>query len=273
MITIIFGDTKIGKTAFMTMLATKHMSPLQAREDLASSRAIVDQLNNGGYHLTLPDKHLVFSDYEIRYKAYDCSPRVSFWVDGFRLGLPNTQHETLFLPPYSQIFLSEAQRYYNSRESSTLSDFVSRFYEMHGHWRLNITMDCQRADLIDLNIRDITPRIIQIEAMEIFRDKIGNIAKTVWTVREFKSNRELQLYLSNENTSYGKLTDITYNSNILDFYDSTACFPVYLKDCENKDFDLLPHKHIGYNIDDVKFYNEHMGAEVPPTYRKSRSKK
>lgn len=272
MITIIFGDTKIGKTALMTMFATQHFAPLQAREDLASSRAIVDQLNDGGYHLTLPTNHLVFSDYEIRYKAYDCSPRVSYWVDGFRLGLPNKQHKTLFLPPYSQIFLSEAQRYYNSRESKTLSDFVSRFYEMHGHWRLNITMDCQRADLIDLNIRDITPRIIEVVSLNNTEDKFGNIIKSTWSIREFKSNRELQLYLGNENSTYGHLNEITYNGNIFDFYDSTACFPVFLSDCEDKDFDLLPHKHIGYNLEDIKFYNEHMGAEVPPTYRKGNKK-
>ena len=142
----------------MTSLAMQHMTGVQAHRDLKQCRKLLAPLLAGGFGYAPPDDHLVFSDYTIqthrgRVTNYEC--------DGFYLGLAQDTHPTMFLPPASHVYLDEAQKYFNSREgASKLADFVSRFYELHGHYRLNITLTVQRPMLLHSESGVLTPSII-----------------------------------------------------------------------------------------------------------------
>jgi hypothetical protein len=188
MITIFFGDPGSGKTSLMSAMAIDLMC--DSRDFVRSCRRIVQKLDLGGYCISLPDdlNHLVFSDYEIVCKRELRPVQKSWEVDGFRLGLPNERHETIKLPPYSSVFLDEGQRYYNSRvQASLFSDFVSGFYEMHRHYYLNIYLTCQRSGLIELNIRGVSQRFIEIEKMRCIKRLNGDLIGWEWIGSEYKN--------------------------------------------------------------------------------------
>lgn len=273
MITIIFGPPGVGKTALMTYFALRYLEPVQARDDVLSSREIVSALNAGGYNFTEPARHFVYSDYRITYRAYNCAPRESFLVNGFRIGLPNSQHEITLVPPGSRIFLSEGQRYFNSRMSSSLGDFVSRYYEMHRHYGLEIYIDVQRAQLIDANLREITARFIEVISLK-HKYRRGEIHSSVWDVKEFESAYELEQYFNQgKPVQLGKKNQYKFIGNIFEHYNTTNCFPAFLAGAAGADFSYLPHPRIGYTVKDIEYYNAHLGMEVPPTYYKERSRK
>lgn len=240
-----------------------------------SSRAIVQRLNLGGYNFTEPDRHLVFSDYPIQYWALNCAPRESYLASGFKLGLPNRQYRDIMLvPPGSQIHLSEGQRYFNSRMSRFLADFISRYYEMHRHYNLNIFIDVQRAQLIDLNLREIAGRFIEVQSLKHKFAVNGQIKSSVWITREFDSSFELDRYFeSGKSANMGKVLKYKFNGCIFDFYNSENCFPAFFANTDKYiDFTYLQHRHVNYTIEDFAYYNAYLGSEVPKGYYKSYEK-
>jgi hypothetical protein len=270
MITIIFGLPRVGKTALMTHFAVECMMNPQARADVRDCEGMVESLNAGGFHLTPPKDHLVFSDYYIsaRHGRY-----VSYHVNGFKFGLPNSVNEdVMFFPPFARFYLDEAQKYLNSRESSTFSDYVSRAYELHGHNYHEITLISQRFKLIDLNVRELT-RYIQVLGMKNFYTR-GNrkkqrpkIRKSVWTCREFDTLDELEA--SKSGKGGGRIVKYAHNGNIFGCYNSTNYMPLFYAGRENKDFDLVKNISAGLDAESIKAFNAAYDFEAPENYRKS----
>lgn len=213
MITIVCGAPGAGKTALMTHFATEF---LNSDVDMFYCKEKIAKFEEMGYRLTMP-RHLVFSDYEIASKTMFNGFQKTYFVNGYYLGMPNAQHPTMFLPPYSKVFLAEAQRYYDSRKYNSFSDFVSQLYEQHRHWRMQIFLDCQRDGLIDLNIRGIAIRVILVESMENDITKSGRIVANHWKVREFGSAIECENYLSSHDKHIGVENEIVHTNNIISF--------------------------------------------------------
>ena len=156
MITIVFGKPGMGKTAYLTADAVEYMRSSPAQNDLLRGcRDQVAALNAAGANFALPMTAPVYSNYPITVGRGTLPPVSSYYIDGFRLGFPNDDLRTLSVLPGARIYLSEAQRYYNSRRSKDLPDWVSRYYEEHRHFGLEIYLDVQRPGLIDANIREI----------------------------------------------------------------------------------------------------------------------
>lgn len=107
MITIVFGTPGCGKTAYLTADAVQYMN---GSEDclalLESSRAEVRRLQS----FTEPALSPVYSNYPIIVQHGYGKRRVSFYVDGFRLGLDNDSLGVFHLPPFSRIYLAEAAK-------------------------------------------------------------------------------------------------------------------------------------------------------------------
>ena len=165
MLTQICGIPRVGKTALMTRDALIHLKGAQAHRDLIKSRKLLKPLNENGFNYVLPEDHLVFSDYGISTGAHG---RIrNYEIDGFHMGLYNDVHPTVFIPPGSNVYLDEAQKYYNSKENAKLADFVSRYYELHGHFRLTITLTMQRPILIDKNIRELVGEVFMFRSLSI----------------------------------------------------------------------------------------------------------
>lgn len=229
MITMICGVPGSGKTSLMAYYATKLL-----QDDLSNYIACkreLRKLNSTGFNYTLPpQKHLVYTDNPIhlgkRIASYD--------VDGFRVGLPNIFFDTTFLPPYSSIFLDEAQRYYDSRMSKFLRDDVYHFYQLHRHNDYNVYLVCQRPANIDVNIRALAERVIVLDECKTKQDDYGCVSQISWLGKEFASADTAESYLlSSDKSSFdnlGKQFNESCDFDIFSCYDSKSCRPIFYSD-------------------------------------------
>jgi hypothetical protein len=261
MIRIIFGNPGCGKTSLFSALACADMTG-KAREYLLPCRKEIEALNRGGYDLTVPDKHAVFANINITSEAVTVLPRRSWYVNPAKIALPNKLFPAAFLPPYAQIYISEAQKYYNSREYKKLADAVSRWYETHRHNGHNVTLDCQRSTLIDLNIRGITEEFI--EPLEL-RHRYGNrggLIGSEWRCVVLNSCYDVDRYLqSGELPKNSERRTYTYVGNIFKTYDSRFAKLYHLRGRRYQDFELTRFPHVPPDADAIEAFNERFGYE------------
>ena len=184
MITIICGIPGAGKTCKLTHFIVQRMLD-HGLEDYLNLKREINQLSKGGFsNLELPpERHLCYADYTVRVN----NRLKAYYIDGFQLALPNPYFETANIPPYSTIFLDEAQKYYDSRMSKYIREEVYRWFQFHRHNDYNIYMACQRLGNIDLNIRGIAERFIVVDNLVVKEDNYGRVVKLKWTSREFFS--------------------------------------------------------------------------------------
>ncbi len=240
MITIIFGAPGAGKSSLNTYFLKKAYFE-NGRELLNSTRRRVQAINEQfGRKLTLPDAPPIYADYDVKIHTGYKKWYEPYFINGYYFGLPNDKFETQFVYPNSRIHFSEAQRYYNSRKSTTLPDWVSRAFEMHRHYGLEIYLDVQRPALIDLNIRELCKRFIEVLGMTHYRNDLGEIYKTVFRCREFTSWAEVDKYIK---TGEGEFIETSYvdEGNIFECFNSTSFFEDFLPPA-GKDFTALPSK-------------------------------
>lgn len=262
MITIIFGLPRKGKTALMTKFALENMTGYNARLALKNCHSIVSKYNNGGFKFSLPEKHLVHADYTISARHGKITQH---YVDGFYLGLPDPFHETLFLPPYSYIYLDEAQKYFNSRNTK-IADSVSRFYELHGQFHFNITLACQRPKLIDLNIRELAERVIEVVDLKHIYEH-GKIVGSIWICHEYEKCVDAVKFVEGQKVDYN-LVNYEFNGNIFKHYDSFFFEKSFLNERYNKDFDIYKTGNYSCDIDDVRRFNAEHSYTIPKGYYK-----
>ena len=263
MITIITGKPGVGKTALNTYFFF-HTYRSDSARLLKLTRDRIELLNESREQpLPVPDAPPIFTNYEVKFligyeKYYE-----PYYINPYYLGLKNDKLKMQNIPPYSRLFISEAQRYYNSRKSSTLPDWVSRFYEMHRHYGIDVYLDVQRGKLIDLNIRELCKRFIEVQEMEL--DKGGGtwIDKTRWRCREFTNMQDFDDYIGGEGSNYVE-TVYEYDGDIFACYNSTSCFNEFVPP-EGESFHFLPY-HRAENTDEstAEFYN----TSEPELYRK-----
>lgn len=237
MITIVFGKPGSGKTAYMTADAVRYMNnSAECLELQRVSSAQVAELNAG---YTLPTLSPVYSNYPITVPYGYGKRRVSFYVDGFHMGFANDFVPVVFLPPESRIYLAEAQRYYNSRKNKDFPEWVSRYFEEHRHYGLNIMLDVQRPGLIDVNIRELCERFVEVQQLRHQIDGAGNILRTVFLLREFPDWKTVDKYLNGDDKA-GKTVAEKFEGNVFSHYKSKSYYDVFLppSDC---DFDYVVH--------------------------------
>lgn len=227
MITIIFGAPGTGKSS-KEVHFIKQLYIEQGRAILAGCRKRIEEINtHRGCDLSVPERVPIFSDFPVTIKAGYDKYYETYRINGFYLGLSNDRQEVMYVPPGAKIFLSEAQRYYESRQSKTLPGWVSRFYEMHRHYGLDIWMDVQRPKLIDANIREICQHFIEIVKLEHETDFAGRIVKSKWTCREWDGWNKTERYLTNGETTYEE-TEYVNVGDIFKLYDSHTYFDNFL---------------------------------------------
>ncbi len=238
MITIIFGAPGTGKTSLNThFLQTTYKT--QGRALLAQTQKRIGEVNKSRVKpLAPPEQPPIFANYRVSLKTGYEKTFEPYYINPFYLGLVNENMPTQYLPPDSKVFISEAQRYYNSRKSSTLPDWVSRLYEMHRHYRMDIYLDVQRANLIDLNIKEICKLFIEVIEMRHEKDYAGRILRTRFSVREFGCWRAVEQYMETGTETFRKAV-YTHEGNIFRCFDSYSYFEEFLPD-EGKGFKYLP---------------------------------
>lgn len=134
---------------------------------------------------------------------------------------------------------------------------------MHRHYGIDVYLDVQRGKLIDLNIRELCKRFIEVQEMEL--DKGGGtwIDKTRWRCREFTNMQDFDDYIGGEGSNYVE-TVYEYDGDIFACYNSTSCFNEFVPP-EGESFHFLPY-HRAENTDErtAEFYN----TSEPELYRK-----
>ena len=269
MITMIYAPPGFGKTALMTHMLMEHMRGAPARADIKACQKVLEPLNANGfdYRLRPGAKHLVFADYPLWLDRK--ATRTNWEVDGYYIGMPNNTHPTLFLPPCSLIGLDESQKYYDSRKSMYLSDFVSRFYQFHRHYDMNVIITVQRPALIDLNIRELSQQVIEVDHME-HKYEHGLLVRTVWHCREYDNVAlAVKNIESGKQLGVGKKITFVHEGNIFKHYDSKNFFPSFLKSFEKrKYFDMRKAQRCARTLAAVKEFNELHDTVIPDTYMK-----
>lgn len=247
-ITVVFGPPGAGKSCLLVYFA-KQIFARRNKILRETQESITNKKAEGiGKDLSLPTKAPIFSDFPMTFPAGYDETYTTYFVNGFYLGLPDGESPVMSVPPNSYIFLSEVQRYFNSRKSGTFPDRIARFYEMHRHYGLTIYMDIQRPELIDPCIREIATKFIEIVKLEHDTNEMGKIVRTTWTVREFDSWGEVDRFKKAEKTKK-KTTKYVFEGNIFKYYNSFSYFDSFLPQGVERgaDFKLYEHEK---NFDD-----------------------
>ena len=263
MITIIFGAPGAGKSSLNTYFL-KEQYEKHGFELLEKTKELIDEANEKRLHkLSYPDKPPIFADFKVKFLVDYEQYYEPYFINGFYAGLPNDRLPVQFIPPGSKIFLSEVQRYYDSRKSSSMPNFISRAFEMHRHYSLDFWLDVQRPTLVDLNIRELCKRFIEVIEMENTLNSVGDVTRSVFRCREFGCWRDVAQYLETGAKTY-KDTVFIHDGNIFDCFDSFNYFSEFLPG-EDADFKYLPFRSRAEaaGSSDAAYYN----LSEPEAYR------
>ncbi len=240
MIVIITGKPRVGKTALNTFFA-KCSCLSRGAVRLRRSIAEINLLNEYRINkLGLPNKTPIYTNYEAHFSAGYKKEFVPYWVDPYYLGLPNSDGPVQHILPYGELHITEGQRYWDSRESATFPDYVSRWFETHGHFWLDVIIDVQRGKLIDVNIRALAKKIIDVQRMVNVKDAYGRILQSTWYCYEFDNSQDYETYCEGGNACYRE-TSYTHVGNIFKCYNSRSCKEDFVP-AEDSDFKLLEYK-------------------------------
>ena len=269
-ITIIVGKPGAGKTVFATNILVNKM--FDSFDDLCALKYEVRRLKSGGFNYIQEQplqRHLCYSDFAVHVnKRFQ-----SYYINGFNIALPNPYFETTFIPPYSTIFLDEAQRYYDSRNSKSLRSEVYNFYQLHRQNHYNIYLICQRLANIDLNIRCLADKIIVIDDLKFKYDNYGRIKEFKWLTREFESADTAEEYCLQKDKSefakLGKKVIVTSDLPLFNYYNSFANKPAFFNGNDIKKFDYSLEPSYDYSVESFNEYNENHLYSAPAGYWKS----
>lgn len=256
MITIVCGNPGFGKTTYLAYLAMNEMT-INARNKLLSAINEINMLNTQGLNLTFPPfNHLVYGNFWCESHIFGFSPRTIMDFDGTDFGLPDNEHFVKFIPPYSSIFLMEGQSFLDSRKSRYFRASVSRAYEIHRHYDLNIYLDCQRATLIDLNVRGISERLIECyKKCKLDFSSCGVLTQITWYLREFNSSEEYDKYLESGRKlkNYIQYSEC-YKGNIGKCFSTKQNRSLFYENIENRDFSYTLSEKPNLSLDYIKRY-------------------
>lgn len=239
MITIIFGAIGAGKTALLTYILWKYAFDKERNRQMRL--AIKAQNVAKDLSLSIPP-HCVAANYSCTFRKFGYSPRHNRVIDPSRLGIYDESSgvKPHFNFPYEVIGIDEAQRWFCGKGKEYLKPWQSRFFELHRHTHLDILLACQRAILIDKNIRDLSQGI-EVKKIKLKTDRYGNISKVIWTVNVINEG-EIDYYLSaskKDQKKYYKKELFKANFNIFDMYNSFSCESEFYRGHEGEDLDLI----------------------------------
>ncbi len=263
MITIIFGLPGVGKTALNTYFLKKAFEEERYTLLKDSARRIEEINRKNGRTFEIPNAPPIYADYDVKlhygYKKW----YEPFYANGYYFGFANVNMQTQFLLPGSRVHLSEVQKYFNSRKSQTLPEHVSHAYEMHRHNGMEFYMDVQRVRLIDLNIREIAGRFIEVVELKHDVDDMGTIWSSTFHCREFKKWESVESYLDTGAKTYDNTT--YYNDGcIFDEYDSFSCSKLFIPP-KGKLYSTLPSRR---QAEKDGIQSEFYSTDEPKGYRK-----
>lgn len=256
MIIEIVGKPRAGKTALNTLFMRREVKYNGWAMQRRSRQIIAGYNEHRELKLGYPQKPPIYANYEAQipigykkiFKPYALNP--------YLLGKPTPQTadkiQNIF--PCSCLHITEGRKYWDGRESSTMPDNVSQFFETHGHIYLTIIIDAQRGESLDLNIRKNVNKFIEVQGMINSEDAYGRVMRSTWVCREFYSLQDYEGYLAGNKSAYYRTVTYTYDGNIFEYYES-----------RNRARDYIPAEGRNYSMQD--FVSESEQKELSPYLR------
>lgn len=256
----------------MTHLAK--MTSFDYERNYNMKREILLKQKNGFESIQTLPIHCVSANYDMKLREFGYSPRVNRAINPYRLGFKNDNVETHYNFPYECIFITEAQKYLNSRMSMYFPDWQSRWYEQHGHNNLDIYLDTQRPNLIDVNIRELA-RFIEIVDLTIKNDIFNKPCRLTWTIRVIDNNWAYERYIASGkmDKSIYRQERIVADYNVFDCYNSQSCKPKFYDGHFENDIDYQRAEPFGDNIASYIEYLKKNDDELPDNFYIKRSLK
>lgn len=263
MITIIFGPPRIGKTCFLAHTLNTYAYDTERYLNMATE---IELLNEGGFNLTIPP-HPVSANFSLEFYKFGYSAMRNRMINPFKLGFANNDVLVHDNYPYEVIGIMEAQVYLNSRMSAYFPDWQSRWYEQHGHNNLDIFLDCQRPDLIDLNVRELCA-FIEIIDLKVKTNKFGEVLGLVWTIRKIDNFSAYEKYVASGKRDKSLYVEekVKADYNVFSIYDSQAEKPKFYKNLLHNDFIIDYSEPSETSIDYYEYFIENLSDEVPPGF-------
>ncbi len=265
MITIIFAPPRTGKTCFMTHTANTYAF------DYARNRSmqleLIGKINSGFTGIKTIPTHCVSANYDMILRKYRYSPRVNRRINPYRLGFKNKLVTTHYNFPHEAIFITEAQKYLNSRLSRNYPDWQSRWYEQHGHNSLDIWLDTQRPMLIDVNIRELA-QFIEIVKLDIDYDGFGRPARLTWLIRRIPNSSLYDRYMQSGKSDRACYSEdiVIAEYNVFACYDSQSCKPKFYDGHFDEDIDYTEAEPPEQSIDGYIRYLLENDDELPENF-------
>jgi len=240
MIIEIVGKPRAGKTALNTLFMVLE-EKYRGATMLYHSRRIITELNKDRkIKLTVPQKAPIYANYEAHILTGYKEEFKPYVLNPYCLGVPTAQtaDKLQYMLPCSCLHVTEGRKYWDGRESSSMPDNVSQFFETHGHNYMTIIIDAQRGKALDLNIRENATRFIEVQGMVNDEDAYGRVIHSRWYCREFYSLQDYEAYLAGNKSAYYRKTMYHYEGNIFDCFESRNRKEDYVP-AEGKDYSTL----------------------------------
>lgn len=231
------GEPGSGKSCFLTAMAIQNIYGEPARTARKNCNAFINVLNAFGYDLPPAPNHLVYTDYAVTFKSPDCGIRQTWAVDGNKLGFETDKFQPQYIYPYSTIILDEAQQYFYSRDFSSFPKNVSRWFEKHRKFGLNIYLAAQRGGLIELNIRSLGGAIYLYDVD--FKRTLSGATKTVWHLERWEHYRDYA------DGKPGIKQTYTFNGDVRKYFDTTEGRELFIPRNVTTDFDARQRLNFG----------------------------
>ncbi len=266
MITHVVGKTRVGKTAFLVADMTQYMN--RSISDLELYQRCCEEVlsinANGDFGFALPAQSPVYSNFKTCFQVGYNQYVGSYYMDGFHMGVENEFVDTLPVLPCSRIYLSEAQRYYDSNHTGGIPEWVSRFFEEHGHFDLDILLDSQRPILVHKNIRELIHRFVYVENMHNFTDKMGNIVASRWTYKEFDDWKYVESFIDNGDTRHCETKTLDYLGNVFEHYESKCYRAQFIP--VRRQFSMQQHMYGARDDDELLAMKFRYSQTAPENY-------
>ncbi len=220
----IVGKPRSGKTALNTLFMLRELKYNGLIMQRQCERIIRGLNTTRKNKLAFPEKPPIYANYEAHISMGYKKEFKPYVLNPYLLGIPTPQtaDKLQMVFPCSCLHITEGRKYWDGRESSSMPDNVSRWFETHGHNYLTIIIDAQRGKALDLNIRENANKFIEVQGMVNEKDAYGRVMRSTWYCREFYSLQDYENYLAGKTANY-RATTYHYEGNIFECYESRNC--------------------------------------------------
>ncbi len=255
-VTLILAGAGEGKTGLLAAILKKTKAE-KGRELLSQCRKELERLNVGReIPYDLPEEPPIYVDgtsLKVKYKIGYNKWYEPFSINPYYMGVGEDKE---YILPYGVVFIPEIQKYAPSRKSANFPAAFGRIFEIWRHLHYDIYMDGHRGSFIDLKVRGMCTRVIDLLKQEHEYDDMGRIVKTTWYCREFKNIEDYDKYTAGNLDVYNVETTYENEGDIFKDYDSFGCAE-----------ELLPPGNAQFSMHKSMTYAE-AKAKLPPEQAK-----